>query len=1345
MADVFIRVNVTDKSASTYLDRIQAKIDKINNTPIAPKFKMPGLGGAGKGAGGAGNLPNTEGLAGLEKAYANVEKRTNSLNTATTSLMSNIAKFTQWYIIGNAVSGVVRSFDKAIDTMKAVDDELVIVRKVTGATTEELEQIEKQAYKTASAYGVAADKYLSSVSAFARAGYHEQAEALAELSTKTQIVGDVNEETANQFLLAVDAAYQYNGEISKLERVLDGANEIDNKYATSIGKIAEGLGKVAPLAAQAHIGVDELTAAIGTITSATQRSGTEAATAFRALVLNILGDTKTTFEDEAGEVTSWSMGEIAGLRDVLKTYAPEAIKAAEATGQVINPMKAIAGLAEAMDKGILTEQKLMEMVSDIGGKLRTTQLLALIQNFDDYEAMLADFAGSVGSADREVENAMDSWTRKTKVLNNTWAEFISNSVDTDWIKFLLDGAIAVLDFADNLGLATVAVGGFVVAFNAGSVAQGGAAFVSNIANSTKALGSYVKQLFSAEAAEKARTTATLLAMEADNAQKVATALNTAAQEARRKALDALNNEKVEAVVKEKLLDEAVDAETRAEAANKIAIEKKAAAQKAATAVANKYLAVIGLVVAALAIGKMAYDKHIENLRASAEASSQAAEKHMENYNALNELASKASETDANIETLTTAFYAQAQQCGKTKTEIDALITKYNGLAGAAREAARAQLESAYAEAIIARDDSAKAFTSYWDWTKYPGASQYEEEFGKTGYSDLDGEIQGILEKYGFDVKDGFSEGQKTFKFNYGEKNKNGIAVVTPESMSKVYEAYSEIGQAIALYATQNGKEGELLNRQNWFTEAFGKSAYDSVRDITEAWTDDYTLYNENADKAALYKSILDGTYVLSEESGEGDGDGGGNGGGGGGGTSTDTNSNKDTVLERHKGLVSYLESELELAEKQNKPLDEKLTIVESILKALHNQAEYMRSAGYSQEEINRLSLDYLGYEEKANDMIQEEIDGYKERNAEATKAKEEAYELAELEGKSLSEKITLLKEIEESLAYEEQYLRSINADESEINEKVKRQYEIRQQISDLEKEALDTAKELSISYYDAAIEALEKERDLEQEQLDIEEKKLAVLEAQAALINAQNERTIRYFNAATGRWEWGANQQDVKSAQDALTSAKKSLSNAEDEAEYKANLSALKSARDEHEKSWGNASNGTIGAEELISVMKRNSQLWSQSSSESEKQSLADANSVLGSKMGWSRGEDGVWRDKTGTRVYDSGGILNGIGGIKATYRDEAVLPPDLTAKLLRPVSNNLFSQRMAELSYIYGGEKPTSGNVFSSSNKTIGKQHNGNVYQFGNISIGEERAKSMSVYELAQMSRNLCIYKNQD
>lgn len=435
------------RQANAYL---QQQTRAAQNTPYNPTSiqrqieGMVGIGNAAKSAADSAGVFERAFLNTSDKVQKGTKEMTEKTNLLGDSFTNAYLKMLQWQVVGTIVSKTIGAFRDAISTMKAVDDEMVTVRKVTGFTAEQMEELRDRAYETASAYGEAANEYLNSVAAFARAGYGEQADALAKLATKTKLVGDTNAETAQQFLLSVDAAYQYKGNIEALTKVLDGANEIDNKYATSIEKLAEGLGTVAPVAAQAHVGIDELTAAIGTITAVTQRSGSEAARAFRALVLNIVGDTKT----EIDEGVTWTTGEIAGLRDVIRQYAPAAYEAAKATGEVIDPMEAIGGLAQSMKDGLLTEQKLMEMVSDIGGKLRTSQLLALIQNWDMYQSMLKDYANAVGSADKEIENALDSWTRKTNILKNEWTEFIQSMVSTDAVKGGLDvliGAVEVLN------------------------------------------------------------------------------------------------------------------------------------------------------------------------------------------------------------------------------------------------------------------------------------------------------------------------------------------------------------------------------------------------------------------------------------------------------------------------------------------------------------------------------------------------------------------------------------------------------------------------------------------------------------------------------------------------------------------------------------------------------------------------------------------------------------------------------------------------------------------------------------------------------------------------------------
>jgi hypothetical protein len=358
------------------------------------------------------------------------------------------------------ITAVTRAFRDAFKEMKNVDTQLTTISRITKTNISDLESLKDKAYDVGKAYGVLASDYLSAAAAFTRAGYREQAEGLAELSSKLQIAGQVSAETANQLLIATDKAYQFNGSVTKLSEVMDKMTVIDHNYATSVEKIAEGIGIVAPIAAQAHMSMDELIASLGTITAVTQRSGTESARAMRALILSIIKDTTTEIE----EGVTWTVDEINSLQDALKLYAPEVVKAAEATGSLIDPMEAIAALAKSYEDGLLTEAKLAALTSKLGGKLRSSQLLSLIQNYSGmYTQMMNDMGNAIGAVDEDVDKALQSWEVKLNQLKNTFTEFISNTVSTNLIKGLLDAINWIVSGIGNLGNALAIVASYIVA------------------------------------------------------------------------------------------------------------------------------------------------------------------------------------------------------------------------------------------------------------------------------------------------------------------------------------------------------------------------------------------------------------------------------------------------------------------------------------------------------------------------------------------------------------------------------------------------------------------------------------------------------------------------------------------------------------------------------------------------------------------------------------------------------------------------------------------------------------------------------------------------------------------
>ena len=382
------------------------------------------------------------------------------------SFQKNFSSMLQSRLSSAVISAVTRNTQEALNTMREVDQQLTNIQKVSDISTDALKKLGDEAYKTASKYGVAADEYLSAVYTFQKAGLNDNAAELAELATKTMLVGDTTATIASKFLIAANAAWKMGGNINELNKIVDEADWINNNYATDLAKLSQGFPIVASTAANMGMTIEETMAVLGTITSVTQETGTKAATAWRALSMNLAGEIGTFLTEEGDEIEVTAES-IKSVTDALAAYAPEAVAAAKATGTMIDPIKAVEGLAKAYKDGRLNDITLTNILMGVGGKLRTNQLTALVKNFDLYEKMLGELGHAAGTADSEISAMLESWNSKTQILKNTWTEFISHLIETGAVKKGLEFVTTIIEGLDtSMGRLVVTLGAAAAAFMA---------------------------------------------------------------------------------------------------------------------------------------------------------------------------------------------------------------------------------------------------------------------------------------------------------------------------------------------------------------------------------------------------------------------------------------------------------------------------------------------------------------------------------------------------------------------------------------------------------------------------------------------------------------------------------------------------------------------------------------------------------------------------------------------------------------------------------------------------------------------------------------------------------------
>lgn len=1458
------------------------------------------------------------GLAGLRSEFsqtkADTEKLQKSTNVLGDSLGNILKKVAAWQVFNATVATVIRSFKEALATMKEVDTELVAIQKVTNNTDAEMASLSEHAYEVASQYGVAVADYLESVGTFAKAGYKEMSEDMAELATKTQLVGDVNSATANQFLLSADAAYKMKGNVEELSGVLDRANEIENNYATSIQKLAEGFPIVANVASMANMSIDETMAALGTITAVTQESGSKAATALRALILNIIGDTETEIEDGV----TWTKEEIEGLNDVLWVYAEDAMKAADATGKIVDPMKAVAALAEAYKDGVLTQAQLAEIETKLGGKLRTNQLDALIKNYDMYAEMLDKVASAAGSADKEVGVMLTSWESKTNQLKNTWTEFIAKTIDTNWIKGLVDALTWLIDGFDNLGNVLLIVSGFLLAAKWNSVVATfvkiGSA-VSGLVTIFKTAGVSASSFSAVMQSLNISLSATQLAIGAATAAIgilifTVNKIKSAQEEARQKALEAgkaaareaeeiqslyqtysdlkssyesgtgskeefedatdrllkkLGYEKEsvdELTAKYGSLDEAIRASTES------ALEAALYDAKAATIAAEKALVTAAedtygsQMASALELDSAEavikdYQENLEARKELIDAGKQDATKIFgENQYSSNEKLING--VKSAVEDYNTAVKNQTELENKLQAVRDGTLDSYgrenelleenNQLTEENNQKTSEKVSKIqeYGKALKQQESDLAAVSAALGEYRINGnisASTLQNLIGLSDkyvemLTDEDGQLR-ITEESLKAVASAILEDVDATQQQIGASSSaDEAATKFVSSLLDVAENAGYSGKALydlALEIIKLNETGLDLSAQIAQVIALGRAAGATAASIAsisgmkssdadrtiKGWiqTGQVGSYEEGEQK--LLQGIYD-SFDYSESSWNKSGSSGSKGSGSGGGGSS-----SDARLTAHKERVTLLKSELTLLEKQGASEDAQKAKMREIQDALSAQADYMRSIGASQADINDLSSEWYDWQKKIKEQT-----------------------------KSMDDLLSELKDaMQDSLSSQQD------------------------------------ARDAELAALDAQLDALKRQKETKDGQLTLEEKILAVQKAQADLANAQNERTVRQWNASTGQWEWVADEGNVKSAKDSLEKAEKDLKDFQDDlaynaavAEIEARKDAINAQYDALERQYNNfldslkAKTRGIGeilqdiwknaTPELKKIILENADIFRQFGVDVSKLSdavnetanrivkvgadgkapsglsvgdrvvtgggtyeiigvnpdgtyqsqLVDKNQTtynyggqydappggdssggsggsgsglkysgtvyayardgsrytISSKKGldflnyeaagarmtggdgtsWLKNYDGTTsitkKDGKVYTVYDRGGILEGIGGIKATAEPEMVLPPDITKAiqnmLLVPQADARFERGMDRMRAALCGDLRNS-NVFAGStydDHHVGTQQNGcSFYSFGGVTISEGRARGMSVADFARSAATLAIQKN--
>ncbi len=385
--------------------------------------------------------------------------------------MSQAAQsFTQWLSVSSGVMLLISKTREAVSEIKELDNILTEISKTSDMTSQQLKQLGIDAYDAASKYGRTASDYLLGVQEMARSGFYgEKGSAMAEQSLLAQSAGDMNADLANNYILATNAAYKFNGEADKLNAVLDGQNSITNRNSVAMEDMATAMSEAGTVASSYRVSIEDLSAMIGTIESVTKLGGSEVGNAIKAILINLQNVTSDKIVDTLNAANA-SMTEFVNGAEKLR-----------------NPIDILRDLAKTFNQLDEDDPLRAEILTNIGQKYHAAKLGALLQNMKMFDKMLVDYSEGTGSALEESNKSAENLTGTMNKLSNSWTEFINTIVNSDELKSgvklldsLVQGATNLVDKFGSFGTIGAGAGIFAGIKNVGSPKMFGLNNVLNI-------------------------------------------------------------------------------------------------------------------------------------------------------------------------------------------------------------------------------------------------------------------------------------------------------------------------------------------------------------------------------------------------------------------------------------------------------------------------------------------------------------------------------------------------------------------------------------------------------------------------------------------------------------------------------------------------------------------------------------------------------------------------------------------------------------------------------------------------------------------------------------------------
>lgn len=322
-------------------------------------------------------------------------------------LKTTFSNTLKWGISSSTMNSFTGSIQTAYNYINDLDKSLNNIRIVTKMSSDEMTNFAQQATNAAKTLGVATTDYTDAALIYYQQGLTtEQASERAKITSQVSNVTGQSTEAVSEQLTSLWNGYRVALEDSEL--YVDKLAAVAAASASDLEELSTGMSKVASSANAMGVSADQLAATLSTIISVTRQAPESVGTALKTIYARMA-------DIESGEDDETSLGNYTA------EMANLGVNVLNAEGKLRDMGEVIEEVGSKWTK--FSREQQLALAQSMAGTRQYNNLIALFDNWSQYESMLSTSKTSAGELSKQQDIYMESAAAHIQEMKTSWEDF----------------------------------------------------------------------------------------------------------------------------------------------------------------------------------------------------------------------------------------------------------------------------------------------------------------------------------------------------------------------------------------------------------------------------------------------------------------------------------------------------------------------------------------------------------------------------------------------------------------------------------------------------------------------------------------------------------------------------------------------------------------------------------------------------------------------------------------------------------------------------------------------------------------------------------------------------------